>query len=617
LALPFSGVLDRGETPSAFIGAPSLGLFHRFTGSLMLVALIAAAHGNAQSLPSETDRLVSTARLWITVKYFSPSLAYRDLDWDQALVDSLPKIRSAQTAGDYEAAIRSMMRGLEGSGSASGSAPVSGVRIWIHHGLPPEAGQPSNHFYSAFLYKAGNLPDEVGVPMGGFSVNVPLSEAAMVPAIPSPAPARIYREAYPATELRILAACKVWGVFHYFFAYRDLMDEDWDSLLTQFLPRLIAAKDALEYNLAIAEWLTHTADSLAAMDSETMTHYFGEAPLGLRLRVVEKHAVITEVLDAAAIQAGIRVGDVVKKIDGEILVDRFKRLAQYVSASTPQRLAADVAGRILSGPDGSNAAVTLEDHAGNRKEVTLKRSKRFADPIRVESSIEPLKVLRGGIGYADLRTLKRQGVEAMFEKFRAAPAIVFDMRGLPADDSIAAIAPRLTAEPDVPAAIVTGPIAAAPDLQQGSIAGPSSSYFFIQTIGNSAAWKYLGKTAMLVDERTWGEGEQAALFLEAANKTEFIGAPSAGANSVLTNFTIPGGITISLSGEDIRHANGGKLQRMGLQPNVSIAPTLTGIRTGKDEVLEKALDYLSPKVPAAKTQPARAGLKYPRTPTGM
>jgi hypothetical protein len=184
------------------------------------------------------------------------------------------------------------------------------------------------------------------------------------------------------------------------------------------------------------------------------------------------------------------------------------------------------------------------------------------------------------------------------------------MRGLPADDAINAIAPRLTAELDVPTAIVTGPIVAAPDLPQGSIASPSSSYFFLQTIGNSGKWKYRGKTVMLVDERTIGAGEQAALSLEAANKTEFIGTPSAGANSVLTNFTVPGGITISFSGEDIRHANGGKLQRMGLQPNVSVAPTLTGIRTGKDEVLEKALDYLAPKPPPAKAQPTRAGLVY-------
>jgi C-terminal processing protease CtpA/Prc len=579
-------------------------LLERFKGGALLLAFLTPLIGSSveHEFPSETDRLAATGRLWITVKYFHPYLAYRDLDWDQALVDALPKIRSAQTAVEYEAAVRSMMRGLDVQASPAGA----GQRVWIHRGLPPETGEPSSPFYSAFLYKPGVQPDEATVPMGAFSVAVTLSEPAAGPAIPDPHSARVYADAYPSTELRILAAYKIWGVLHYFFAYRDLIDEDWDGLLAQYLQGLIAAKDALEYNLAIAEWLTHAADSFTSMQSQTFSNYFGEAPVGLRLRIVEKHVTITEVLDPSATQSGVKVGDVVKKVDGETLLDRFKRQEQYVSASTAQRLAFDETSRILNGPEGSSAALTLEDHLGNRKEATLKRSKSFVDPIQGEPPGDKVKLLRGGIGYADLRKLKRAEVDGMFEKFRHAPAIIFDMRGVPVDDCIAAIAPRLTNTPDVPAAIVTGPIAVTPDLQHGSIASPSSSYFFLQTLGNSDQWRYQGKTVMLVDERTIGAGEQAGLFLEAANKTEFIGAPTAGADSVLTNFIIPGNITVSLSGEDIRHANGGKLQRLGLQPNVNVSPTLTGIRTGKDEVLEKAIDYLSPKAPGSKTLPIRA-----------
>jgi C-terminal processing protease CtpA/Prc len=114
---------------------------------------------------------------------------------------------------------------------------------------------------------------------------------------------------------------------------------------------------------------------------------------------------------------------------------------------------------------------------------------------------------------------------------------------------------------------------------------------------------------MLVDERTIGSGEEAGLFLEAANKTDFVGSPTAGAHSVFTQFTVPGGVTVTFSGQDVRHANGGKLQRLGLQPNVTVAPTLTGIRTGKDEVLEKALESLLPKVPVSKTLPTRASAR--------
>ena len=501
--------------------------------------------------------------------------------------------------------MRSMMKALE---APPEDAAGEGQRAWIHHGLPPEAGESSGHFYSAFLYKPGNVREEASVPMGGFSIAAPLSEPVHGPAIPSPPPVHLYRDVYPSTELRILAAYKVWGVFHYFFAYRDLMDEDWDALLAQYLPRLIAAKDAVEYNLAIAEWLPPAADSLAVVNSATMTNYFGEAPVGLRLRVIEKHAVVTEVLDPEAKAKGVKVGDVVKKVDSETLLDRFTREAKFVPASTLQSLAVAIAGRLLNGPDGSNAALTMEDGLGNRKEVTLKRSKNFAAALQADIAKETVKLLRGGIGYADLRSLKRSEVDAMFDRFREAPAIIFDMRGVPADEVSGDVAARLTSEADVAAAIVTGPIAAAPDLQQGQMSNPSASYFFVQTIGNSTKWKFQGKTIMLVDERTIGAGEQTALLFEAANKTEFIGTPTAGANTALTNFTVPGAITISLSGEDIRHANGGKLQRMGIQPNVSASATLTGIRTGKDEVLEKALEYLSPKVPNPKALPARAGL---------
>jgi C-terminal processing protease CtpA/Prc len=583
-------------------------LFYRFTIAAICAASLGAAVAGAAmagevELPGETDRLVATGRLWVTVKYFHPYLAYRNIDWDQALVSALPQIRAAKNREQYETAVRSMMKALEG---ASEQSAGEGKRVWIHHGLPPEIGGPSNHFYSAFLYKPGTGREEASVPMGGFSVSVPLSEPVSGPAIPSPAPAHLYSDAYPSTELRILAAYKVWGAFHYFFAYRDLMDEDWDALLPQYLARLIAAKDALDYNLAIAEWLTHTADSTAMADSATMTNYFGEAPVGLRLRLIEKHAVVTEILDPEAKAKGVQVGDIVKKVDNETLVDRFTREAKYFSASTMQSLGVGITSRLLNGADGSSAALTMEDHAGDRKEVTLKRSKGFTAELRSEAAKEPVQLLRGGIGYADLRSLKRSEVDAMFDKFRNAPGIIFDMRGVPADDASAAIAARLASEADVPAAIVTGPIAAAPDLPQGEISSPSASYFFVRTIGNSPQWKFKGKTVMLVDERTVGTGEQAALLFEAANKTEFAGTPSAGANTVLTNFTIPGAITISLSGEDIRHANGGKLQRMGIQPNVSATATLTGIRTGRDEVLEKALEHLSPHNP--KVLPARASL---------
>ncbi|HMJ62034.1 MAG TPA: hypothetical protein VK493_09740, partial [Bryobacteraceae bacterium] len=500
------------------------------------------------------------------------------------------KVRSASTPAEYTAAIQSMLDVLKdpatytGAATATEEPKISAQRVWIHNGL----------VHPAFLIKPGAETETVAIPLGG-QVNaiVRLSEPAASAAAPAPAPDRAYAESpYPAVEYRILAAYKIWAVFHYFFAYRDLMDEDWDDLLPGYLAKFIAAKDAREYNLTIAEMLTHVADSHASVESKALSEYFGAAPVGLRLRLIEKQPVITQVLDAETAQAGVRAGDIVKKIDGETVLDRFKRQAQYVAASTPQALGATLMKRILNGPEGSTAALTIEDASGNRKDVNLKRGAAFLSALETERSGDAVKLLPGDIGYADLNRLTSADVDSLLEKFRAAKAIVFDARG-DSRDIFERLASRLTEERDPPAAVVTGPLTIAPDIPQSGIATQTSSFFLVETIPNSGQWKYKNKTVMLINERTVGAAEHAGLFLEAANKTAFIGSPSAGADGEITNFVVPGGVTICFSSHDVRQVNGGKLQRLGLQPAVAVTPTIKGVRDGRDEVLQKALEYLA------------------------
>jgi C-terminal processing protease CtpA/Prc len=302
--------------------------------------------------------------------------------------------------------------------------------------------------------------------------------------------------------------------------------------------------------------------------------------------------VITQVLDPEAAQAGVRAGDIVKKIDGETVLDRFKREARYVAASTPQALGATLMTRILDGPEGSTAALTIEDASGNRKDVNVKRSASFLAALEIQRAGEAVKLLPGNIGYADLQRLTSADVDGLLEKFRAAKAIVFDARGESHDIS-ERLAARLTEQRDAPAAVLTGPLTMAPDVPQSGVATQSSSFFLVQTIPNSTEWKYKNKTVMLIDERTIGQAEHAGLYFEAANKTTFIGSPSAGADGEVTSFVVPGGVTISFSSHDVRQVNGGKLQRLGLQPAVSVSPTIKGVRDSRDEVLEKALEYLA------------------------
>src|SRR6478672_3573499 len=67
----------------------------RALGALILAAVTASAQAQAPSPtpPPGTERLVHVVKLWGQIRYLHPWLAYKDVDWDSALVNALPKVR--------------------------------------------------------------------------------------------------------------------------------------------------------------------------------------------------------------------------------------------------------------------------------------------------------------------------------------------------------------------------------------------------------------------------------------------------------------------------------------------------------------------------------------------
>jgi hypothetical protein len=58
------------------------------------------------------DRLAQVCKLWGRIKYLHPYLAYRDIDWDAALVNALPKSMASSDAASYTKAVGEMLEAL-------------------------------------------------------------------------------------------------------------------------------------------------------------------------------------------------------------------------------------------------------------------------------------------------------------------------------------------------------------------------------------------------------------------------------------------------------------------------------------------------------------------------
>ena len=68
--------------------------------------------------------------------------------------------------------------------------------------------------------------------------------------------------------------------------------------------------------------------------------------------------------------------------------------------------------------------------------------------------------------------------------------------------------------------------------------------------------------------------------------------PDRGADGNVTYISLPGGIRTLFTGLGVYYPDGRPTQRIGIVPDIVVRPTVVGVRAGRDEVLDRALEYI-------------------------
>ena len=400
---------------------------------------------------------------------------------------------------------------------------------------------------------------------------------------------------FPNTEYRLLALFRYWNVINYFFPYKHLIGDSWENILTRYIPKFEANKDTVDYQLTVRELVTEMRDSHGVLrNANAASEKFGTHVPPVLMGYIESKSIVTKVLDD---KLPIKVGDVVLAVDGEPVEKRREFLARYTAASTPQWLMRNVNGRLLLGPKDSVVKLKVQGVGGEARDVELPRSQSITDPKLfqlLERSTPVMQVLPSGYGYVDLDRLQAGEVDKMFETIKGTPAVIFDMRGYP-NGTAWSIAPRLTDKGNVVGALFSRPVLEATNLTNSELAD-TARYSFSQRIPDPQGDIYKGKVVVLINEDAISQAEHTCLLFEAATDVTFIGTPTAGANGDITYMVLPGNLTVSFSGHDVRHADGRQLQRVGIQPTIKVAPTIRGLADGRDEILEAAVKFLQGQI---------------------
>lgn len=121
------------------------------------------------------------------------------------------------------------------------------------------------------------------------------------------------------------------------------------------------------------------------------------------------------------------------------------------------------------------------------------------------------------------------------------------------------------------------------------------TYTTTVNVGKENSDYYKGKVVILINEISQSSAEFHAMAYEVNPNATVIGSTTAGADGNVSKISLPGDISTTISGIGVYYPNGKETQRVGIIPDIELRPTIKGIKSGRDELLDKAIEVITAK----------------------
>jgi hypothetical protein len=100
------------------------------------------------------------------------------------------------------------------------------------------------------------------------------------------------------------------------------------------------------------------------------------------------------------------------------------------------------------------------------------------------------------------------------------------------------------------------------------------------------------KIVFIVDGRVMSYAESFMGYIEGYKLATIIGENTAGTNGNMNYFNLPGGYLVGYTGMKVVKHDGSTHHGVGIQPHIRVRRTIKGVREGRDEFLERAIQYI-------------------------
>ncbi len=403
----------------------------------------------------------------------------------------------------------------------------------------------------------------------GVSARIPLAlyADAPPPAVRPPGP-RIASSTPPQRQVRLAAVILAWNVFQHFYPYFDVVQADWPAALRRTLQAAGAGQpDDLGFLSTLRRMVAGLQDGHGnVLHPSEPEPYFPP----MLWSWVENALVVT------VGGGGLSPGDVILRVNGRPAAEALGERELYISGATPQWKRYHSPRVLLAGPKDS--VLTVE--TASRGAVTLARTV----PARSAAEPRPEKVaeLRPGVLYVDLDRATDQDYDAALPRLEKAQGIVFDLRGYPkvTPSTLGHLIDQPVTSPQWHI-----PVVMLPDRRD-------MTFDFSNWSVPPQPPRLRARVAFVTDGRAISYAETYLGIVEHYRLGEIVGEPTAGTNGNVNPFSLPGGYRVSWTGMKVLKHDGSRHHGVGIRPTVPVSRTIRGVREGRDELLERAVEVV-------------------------
>jgi len=370
-----------------------------------------------------------------------------------------------------------------------------------------------------------------------------------------------------------------WNVFQHFYPYFDIAKTNWADDLTIALADAYHDKSAADFLRTLQKLTAKLKDGHVRVRCASIAEEFNYY-LPFNWEWVESKLVITQIFsDTIQIQRG----DIITRINGIEAEEYFKTFEERISAATKGLMGFGAAVETLSGKENSDENITLTNADDSVISMKIKRTMFLTDFSKKLREAEKIKKISNNIYYINLNGTPDSIITSLIPELVKCKSIIFDLRGYPGANINFLISHLLT-QNDTSKMWMRIPQIIYPD--QENIVGYKTSGWEIkpQTPHLNA------KIIFIVNGRAISYAESFMSFIEHYKLATIIGQPTAGTNGNINPLSMPGQYRITWTGMKVVKHDGSQHHGIGIQPTIFLRRTIKGVREGRDEFLEKAIE---------------------------